>query len=340
MTVVALLVIMGVAALTMDVGLLTTAAQRAQEVADAGAHGAGRHLPDAAAGRATADQLVQANNAADTGLQAVVQAYVIAQDGNPTPGQDVVFYGPWETVPNFGLLGQYAHAVTVTAHVPINFTFARALGYNSANPTRSCTVVRMPIGGVPVCPIWVSYGTDYMYGQEQQLLMADGPHYANIPGSFGWLNPPSGASNTFLDLLRGYNLPEAMLTANWVQIGDVVNAYTGLSVGQWAKALDTAPDGLARMDRSKWVPWTHDTFTDYRNDNPRILVIPLVEYIGGTGSGAQFVIHKFGAFYVESINSKKKPYSINGRFIQYTTPGAGGDPFAPDTGIWTVNVVG
>ncbi len=339
LTVCAMVVILGAAALTMDVGLLTAAAQRAQEVADAAAHGAGMRLPDAAAGRAVAWSLVSANNAADTGLQAVVQCYVTGGDGVVTAGPDVVFYGAWETVPGFGMLGQYARAVRVTAHVPVQFTFAKVLGFEGANPTRSCTVVRMPLGGVPICPMWISYGQPYLYGQQQQLLMADDPACANIPGSFGWLNPPSGQSNTFLELLRGYNLSEQLLTDNWVQIGDTVNAYTGLSVGQWAKALHTSPDGLGRMDRSQWAPWTYDTFYDYHNDNPRILIIPLVEYLGGTGSGAQFLIHKFGAFYVESINSKKTPYSINGRFIQYTTPGAGGDPFADDTGIWTVNMV-
>lgn len=340
LTVFALMVILGAAALTMDVGLLTAGAQRAQEVADAAAHGAGMCLPDATTGRITAHSLVLANNAADSGLQAVVESYVTSWDGTPAAGPDVVFYGPWDYVPDFGLLGQYARAVRVTAHVPVQFTFAKLLGFEGANPTRSCTVVRMPIGGVPICPMWISYEQDYLYGQSQQLLMADDPACANIPGSFGWLNPPSGDSNTFLELLSGYNLPESMLEDNWVQIGDTVNAYTGLSVGQWAKALNTAPDGLARMDRSQWAPWTYDTFYDYHNDNPRILIIPLVEYIGGTGSGAQFLIHKFGAFYVESINSKKTPYSIIGRFIQYTTPGIGGDPFADDTGIWTVNMVG
>ncbi len=186
--------------------------------------------------------------------------------------------------------------------------------------------------------MWVSYETDYLYGQEQQLI-ADGPHCANIPGSFGWLEPPSGNNDLFLDLLRGYQVPHEDIVANYVSIDDICTATTGLSVGQWAKALDTSPDGLARMDRAMWEPWTGDTFDSFHNDNPRIVIIPMCEYLGGTGDNAQFQIHAFGAFYIESINSKKKPYAINGRFIQYTLPGAAGDPLSRETGLWTVKMV-
>ena len=93
------------------------------------------------------------------------------------------------------------------------------------------------------------------------------------------------------------------------------------------------------MDRAMWEPWTDDTFDNFHNDNPRVIIVPMAEYLGGTGTGAQFQIHAFGAFYLESINSKNKPYSINGRFIQYTLPGAAGDPLSPETGLWTVKMV-
>ena len=71
----------------------------------------------------------------------------------------------------------------------------------------------------------------------------------------------------------------------------------------------------------------------------RIMIVPMCEYLGGTGSGAQFQVLAFGAFYVESINSQNKPYSLTGRFIEYHIPGAGGDALAPETGLWTTKLV-
>jgi len=326
---VALIALIGMAALTIDVGQLVFAAQVAQDVADAGALGAGLELPDSGLAQSVALEIVEANNESAGGFTATCQ---------PDDG-DIQFWGANETIPDFGLLGDYAWGMRVTVHIPVDYVFAPVLGQEGATVQRSCTVVRMPVGGVPICPMWISYETNYQYGQEQQLLMADGPHFANIPGSFSWLEPPSGDTNIVLDLLRGYQVPYEDIVANYVSINDICTARTGLAVGQWAKALDTSPDGLARMDRAMWEPWTGDTFDSFHNDNPRIIIVPMCEYIGGTGDNAEFQIHAFGAFYIESINSKKKPYSINGRFIEYHLPGAAGDPLAPETGLWTVKMV-
>ncbi len=326
--VVALVALLGMAALTVDIGQLVIAAQTAQDVADAAALGAGRELPIHGTAQSVALDLVAVNNESLGGFTA---------DCSLDNG-DITFWGVNETIPDFGLLGNYAWGMRVTTHIPVDYVFAPVLGLEGATISRSCTVVRMPVGGIPICPMWVSHETDYLYGQEQQLLMADGPHCANIPGSFGWLNPASGTDD-FADLLRGYNLTYEQIVANYAAIDDIWFAQTGLSVGLWKTALDTAPDGLARMDRAMWEPWAGDTFDSFHNDNPRIVIIPMCEYLGDTGGGAQFQIHAFGAFYIESVNSKKKPYDIIGRFIQYTLPGAAGDPLSPETGLWTVKMV-
>ena len=327
--VVALMALMGMAALTVDVGRLVIAAQVAQDVADAAALGAGRELPEYSTAQSVALNLVAANNESMGGFTA---------NCSPDSG-DITFWGAYEIVPEFGELGSYAWAVRVTANIPIDYTFASVLGLEGATISRSCTVVRMPVGGVPICPMWISHDTEYQYGQEQQLLMADGPHYANIPGSFGWLEPPSGDTNLFLDLLSGYQVAYEDIVANYVSIDDICTARTGVALGQWSKALNSAPDGLARLDRALQEPWAGDTFDNFRNDNPRIMIVPMCEYLGGTGTDAQFQIHAFGAFWLESVDSHGQPRSITGRFIQYTLPGSAGDPLSPETGLWTVKMV-
>ena len=324
----ALAALLGVAALTIDVGRLFIAAQIAQDVADAAGLGAGGELPDYSLAQSVALSLVAANNGAGSGLQVDCDA----------DAGDIQFWGPGETIPDFGLLGEVAWGMEVSGHVPVQYAFAPIFGLQGNTVTRSCTVVRMPVGGVPICPMWISYETDYLYGQEQQLLMANEPECANIPGSFGWLSPLSGTDD-FTDLLRGYNLTDELIAANYATVDSIWYAETGGSVGLWKTALDTAPDGLARLDRAMWEPWAGDTFDDFHNDNPRLVIIPMCEYLGGTGGGAEFQIHAFGAFYIESVNSKKVPYDVIGRFIEYTLPGAAGDPLSPETGLWTVQMV-
>lgn len=325
----ALVALLAVVGLTADVGLLAIAAQQAQSIADAAALGGGIELPDYDSATDVALSLVETNNESATGLPATC---------SPDDG-DIAFWGPGDDIPDFGSLGTAAWSIRVTVHVPVSYVFVRVLGLEGASITRSATVVRMPVGGVPITPMWINYQTDYQYGEVQELLMASGPHYENIPGSFGWLEPPSGQSSDFLELLRRYDLTHEQVVSNYASVDDICTAYTGLSVGQWRQALDTAPDGLARMQRAMWEPWTGDSFDDFHDTNPRIMIVPMCEYLGGTGTGAQFQVLAFGAFYLESVNSKKTPYSLTGRFIEYHMPGAGGDALAPETGLWTVKMV-
>ncbi len=327
-TAIALVALLGMAALTIDVGQLCAAAQTAQNVADAAALGGGSELPDHTVAQTIALELVAANNETATGFQ-------VSCSG----ADDIQFWGQGETIPDFSLLGSAAWGMEVSAHVRVEYAFASVFGLSGATVSRSCTVVLMPVGGVPICPMWSNYLTDYQYGQEEELLMADGPHFENIPGSFGWLQPPSGDQTEFLDLLRGYNLTAEQIASNWASVDDLLYAKTGLAVGPWRSALETANDGLARLQRATWEPWTNDTFDDFHTNNPRLLIIPMCEFVGGLGSDAKFQVRAFGAFWLESVDSQGHPRSITGRFIDYTVPGADGDPLAPGTGLWTVKMV-
>jgi len=68
-------------------------------------------------------------------------------------------------------------------------------------------------------------------------------------------------------------------------------------------------------------------------------ICPMCEYLGETGTEAQFQIRAFGAFWLEEVDTNGHPKSITGRFIQYTLPGSAGDPLSRETGLWTVKMV-
>lgn len=324
--VVALVALVGIAAFAMDVGRAILAAQVAQNVADASAI-AGVSKTVNATPSVTLTRIgdtVAANN-----LGAAMPVTWSSSEVN--------LYDGGQTVAGYGTLGAYEEGVRVVTHIPVTYYFAPMLGISGTTVTRTASAVRIFGLGSPVCPMWISHETEYRYGEQQELLMADGPHCANIPGSFGFLSPLTG-SNDFLMMLRGYAIPDSMIIGNYVEAGGTMYAYTGLSVGQWSKALESGSDGLARLQRAAWQPYASDTFTSYHKDNPRIMIIPLCEYLGGTGSNAQFLIRRFGAFWLEDVVTSGAK-RIVGRFIQFQSPGAGGDALAENTGLWRAKLV-
>ncbi len=327
-----LMALLGMAALTIDVGLLCIAAQQAQDVADAAALGAVQEVPDYTSSRTVALSLVDANNESSTGFQATCSS----------DNGDILFWGPHATIPDYGSLDSSTYGVRVSVHIPVDFIFAPVVGLTGTTVTRSSTSVRSRAGAAPIAPMWMSYEPpmDSLldYGMEREMLMASDPSAAEIPGSFGWLEPLSGGQD-FLELLRGYELTPDEVEANLVAEGDVVTAYSGFSVGQWRTALDYSHEGLSRLERATDPEgqWAGDTFDNFQSDNPRIILVPMVTYLGGTGSGAEFLINDFAAFWIESINSQIPPYSITGRFIKYQLPGTGTDALFET--VWTVSMV-
>ncbi|MCD6362333.1 MAG: hypothetical protein J7M38_15860 [Armatimonadetes bacterium] len=304
----AMLALLAMAALVVDVGRLTIAAQRAQDIADSAALAGANRLPNQDQARATALRTIIANNDTSSWLQVGCSS------------EDIVFYGPGDVVPDYGELGMWSYAMKVTVRVPVEYTFARALGIGGAVATRSCTVMRAPSRGVPICTMWIAHNTPLQYGMQQQMLMADSPHCADIPGSFGFLQSPDGCTAAWDDLLRGYPLTDEDIETAFVKIGDSVWAKTGVDVGLFVKALEKNGDDTARLERAATGKWADDTFDNYHKDNPRIMLVPLVTYVGGTGSGAEFRIERFGAFWLEEVNGGQK--TILGRFIEYDLPGS------------------
>jgi len=326
--VIALVVLLGVAALSIDIGRLAIATQHAQNVADAAALGAASELLDQEAAAQMATSLVEANNA-------VSPRATVAFDPS---GGDLTFWAPGSTISGYGEIGPRTHAVRVRTHRDVPYLFAKIFGLDVASITREAIAVRTPPKGVIFAPMWVDYTTEYRYGEEQTLSIADGPH-TGVPGNFGWLNPITG-SDDFIALLSGYNVPSEIVEANYKCVGDTVGAYTGQSGGLAKQALVENSEGTARLQRATWPPFDTDTFESYHANNPRILLVPLAEYIGGTGSNAQYRIKAFGAFWITTASFTGTNSEFTGRFIRYAVPSMGGDPISEiDEPVYAVSLV-
>lgn len=127
-------VLLGCAALTIDVGYYCLATGHAQSVADA------------CTLAAAAEPVI----GHDLEIAERVQETLAA---NQTPGHeafvdgaDIVPYGPGQTVPGYGVLGADDEAVSVTVQVPVELFFSQVCGVSPRVVRSSATVVRTPVG--------------------------------------------------------------------------------------------------------------------------------------------------------------------------------------------------
>jgi len=144
---IAFVALAGSAALVIDLGGLSLAAQRCQDVADAAALAAANQLPDTTRAAASASDIVAANSA-DSSRPVVLD-----------PTSDIVYFGPGESVSGYGVLQQGEHAVRTTTHVEVAYTFGRILGIEGATATRSATALSVSEGGDSTC-IWANAELD------------------------------------------------------------------------------------------------------------------------------------------------------------------------------------
>ncbi len=322
--VVAFVALAGAAAMSFDLGRLAIAAQRAQDVADGAALAAATQLPFESDARAAALRTVGANQTDGLGWPVTCES------------SDIVYIPPNGTVEGTAL-GPWAQAMTVTTHADVDYTFARIFGLTGKSLSRSATVIRAPVEGIPIATMWIAEDTPLDYGTQINMLMADGPHYAGIPGSFGFLQEPTGCTADWFTLLQGYGLTAEDIETSFVNLGDSVFARTGVTVGNFKKAL-LSDNGDARLERGTTGDFQYDTFNSYQPDNPRIMLVPLVSYLGDSGSNAEFRIEKFGAFWLEGVNQGQK--EIWGRFIEFDFPG--GDPnseLTTETGVYATELI-
>ena len=118
-----LVVLLLFAGMTINMGVMWTTSQRAQDAADAAALAAAADLPDADAARTQVAQMVAAINEGQTHQITVDTA------------TDVTLYHSGDTIDGYGVLEADAEAVEVRCHAPTPYLFLRVLGLDTANLT-------------------------------------------------------------------------------------------------------------------------------------------------------------------------------------------------------------
>jgi len=123
-----LVVLLGITGLVVDVGRVTVAASHVQNVADAAALAGAAKLPAHAEAEASVQRTIASNNAASQ-----------AWSASCAPDQDLTYYSPGDTIPDYGPLSEREHAIEVSAHTTVTYSFARVFGIEQVQVTRSAT---------------------------------------------------------------------------------------------------------------------------------------------------------------------------------------------------------
>lgn len=135
-----LVALMGMVALALDVGRLTVAAQRVQNVADGAALAAANQdmSSDQTGALSRAGGIVTANHDS-------------TPSGLTWNSGETIFYDAGQTVPDYRLLADSEQAITVTVREQLRFDFAPIVGVQGTEVYRRATALRRQTSGFLSC---------------------------------------------------------------------------------------------------------------------------------------------------------------------------------------------
>jgi len=308
LTVVFMVVLLGFAALVVDVGSWYRAHRAAQSTADASALAGAAVLPDTAAASSLATQYASKNT---TG----------AGTGSPQI--------------TFTQSGYEMDTITVKVTRPSPGFFARIFGSKFMNVSVSGTATARAynVQGIRngIAPITVNYKHPLLnctrgqnptcnptFGTPTQLSLED-IHQSggkDAAGAFGLIN---------LNGVQGGNIGAGTL-ADWL-----LNGYQDhdLQVGKY----DSAPGGN----------FNNSQFTSALDQQiGHELLFPVYRLLKGPGSNAQYDIIGWVGFVIDSYDASGSTGTINGHFTRYTTDGVpaenGNGGGAPGLGVHKVEL--
>lgn len=309
-----LVVLLGMAALAVDISRLYVARHFLINSCDASALAGGMELPDQAMATAKAAECANANT---------MFIYQIS-------------------FPQEGMTAQGPTRIRVDGQLNVLYCFAGILGYSSRTVGAYAVVERKThIGWVSgnVVPWGIPFfdadGNPYTYNNGvlytlkvgSQTDLSDGT-VGKVGGNFyplaleRSLGDGSSGASVYRDGIKwGFD--------GLVQVGDTVSTEPGNMVGPTRQAVISDPDSL--FARAETEPWADDTWYDFDYGNPRIVIVPIVSPMSSGRSDVQIL--GFASFWVESIQGQ----AVRGYFINYTIPGAGGD--GPDYGLATSQLI-
>jgi Flp pilus assembly protein TadG len=317
-----------VLAAELDAGRMYATHQQMQAISDASTLAGLKYLPD--------------KTAADAAIEIVKQSY------NKTYGSG------YTTAIQYTYNGQgQATGVQVTANQPVpmftpvlmgNITSRRAQCESAATVYAPAAFQQgvVPLGLQYNDPNYIPPTPPNQSSSTQVTLKIDSNSksgQAEAPGNFYALDfggKDSGADQWSSYLKLGFT--------QHVKVGDTYDTKTGNMVGPTRQAL--TGDSDSRFNRQSGNPaYASDTWSHFNAGDPRVIVVPLVDWTNQGGGSKPITIKGFAAFWIDSVSGGQ----VTGRFIRYTldknggpawdgltvdSSGAAGNLLGMNTGLW------
>ena len=326
-TVIILVVLLGMAALAIDIGQMYIAKQRAQNVCDAAALAGGQLLtgkPDCIPGaEATAIEYKEANNAEVAAWQ--------VEDFDADATITTVEYDDETTA-----TCEEGEAIKVTGRVHVNFAFAGIFGMSEMYVPAEATALLSPAQRIKAPPLPLCVIEEDVAGKEFDQEVEYGVIDSHQEGDIGpgnWMavdfNETGGGDPEFLARMRGTADPIALSTDTWI------NTFTGSSVqqrtyegligtftGNWQlqvpgrilseigtlySASGAPPDNwyTTGYNPDAWTTWkaSPNSTTGLYPYTSRIAILPVIEDPNQENPGASDQVHIVGfvAFFINRV---------------------------------------
>lgn len=302
-------VLLGFAALAVDVGLMTYHKSKLQNAVDAAALAAAHEIPESTTlGESVAKEYLS-NNGEDVGSLVSHNIYFEESD----------------------------QKIVVEATYKVDFFFARVMGKDSANVSVRAAATNKPasdeVGGLrPFGVVW-NKGTLFEEGKPLVLKIGSGdPDETYGPGNFGPVGLDGPGGKVYSDtILHGsdssYSIDDKVDTETGNMIGPTLKALDDLKAAVEAKYGPGSPviiyvPLVNTMDVSGTKPVTITGFASFE--------------ITGWSEGEETITYtdKKG----EEKTKKVKKGIVNAKFTKHVTPGFS-KPGTEDTGLRVVNLV-
>jgi Flp pilus assembly protein TadG len=314
LTAILMIVLLGMAALAVDVGRIYVSRQYLVNCCDAAALAGGLELPDRAKATAKAQECALTNKMAHN--QVSFPADAMGPNG-PTK-------------------------IRVDGQLTVPHTFARVLGFQAAQVSAYAVVLKTgAIGWVSdrVVPWGIPWydksGAPYSYENGTLYTLKVGSQSdlgSGTVGKTGGNFYPLALERSLGDGGSGgtvYNEDIKWGFDGTVKVGDVTDTEPGNMVGPTKQAVLSDSDSLFK--RASVAPWADDTWDNLDYGNPRVVIVPIIDPLGK--GRTEVTILGFAAFYVQSCTGQ----TVAGYFLDYTIPNAGGT--GPDYGVTTFKLI-
>jgi len=356
-----LVVLIGMAALAIDVGRMYIARQRAQNVCDASALAGGAYLDGTLDCTGPGDLPAVTAEQCAAGNNELTAPWQVLAPGTTDPGVEVTFpSGAVTDDAGRAISVDDGEAITVRGQVDVDFTFARIFGLSGTEVgagataiidtvTKLCSPLFVPLAVSDLTIFGDGVEPGMTFGELVTLHVSDHTEGFLGPGNYLSLRfeGDSGA-NDYRNRLRGDEGEECL------SVGEVVSAdtepgymgqptYDGLTD---RLTKETNPD-YAIDNPNAWQNWeaSKDPDTGMYDETWRIVILPVIEDTMQTVSGMEAVeVVGMAGFFIDKVyygtedDEHRRQVVVEGYFIQgiaigdtvrWTFPTPGTEPEGP-----------